>query len=243
MTLLKDQAVQTALTGDWNAAISLNLELLKENPDDIEALNRLAFAYNVIGKTKEAKTTYQKVLEIDRQNIIALKNIKRLSNAKNTPHEANYSPLLGTTGNTAFLEESGKTKVVDLINIAESKITAQLIAGERIQLRVKRSKIFILDMKQQYVGMLPDNIGKRLIRFIDSGNEYEAYIKSTEGNHRISIFIKETKRATSLRNVPSFILSDKGHNEFEKNISTFNKQQNKAVENKLQDDIDEDESE
>lgn len=242
MTLLKDQAIQTALTGDWNAAIILNLELLKENPNDIEALNRLAFAYNVIGKTKEAKTTYQKVLEIDRQNVIALKNIKRLSHAKNTPHEANYSPLLGTTGNTAFLEESGKTKIVDLINIAESKTTEQLIAGERVQLRIKRSKIFILDMKQQYVGMLPDNIGKRLIRFIDSGNEYEAYIKSIEGNQKISIFMKETKRVTALRNVPSFILSDKGHNELEKNISTFNKQ-HKAMANKLQDDADDDYSE
>ena len=68
MIPLKSQAIQTALTGDWQTAIILNLQLLEENPEDIETLNRLAFAYTILGKVKEAKQTYQKVLHLDTQN-------------------------------------------------------------------------------------------------------------------------------------------------------------------------------
>jgi hypothetical protein len=50
MVPLKIQAVQTALQGDWKAAIVLNEMLLEENPDDIDALNRLAFAKASVGE-------------------------------------------------------------------------------------------------------------------------------------------------------------------------------------------------
>lgn len=234
MTPLKDQAIQTALNGDWEQAIVLNLELLKENSQDIEALNRLAFAYNILGKTKEAKQTYQKVLTLDKQNLIAMKNLKRLG-VLSSPSNG-HMPTLKSHGVTTFLEESGKTKVVDLVNIAESKVIMHLIAGEVVQLRIKRSKIFILDAKNQYIGMLPDNIGTRLIRFMSTGNQYEAYIKSIEGNHKASIFIRETKRATSLRNVPSFLTTEKPQHEFEKALSQAGKKQKEIAERVYEDD-------
>ena len=78
MTSLKLQAIQTALTGDWKNAISLNKKLLDENPHDIDTLNRLALAYAISGKPREAKVAYQKVLDIDPLNPIALKNAKKL---------------------------------------------------------------------------------------------------------------------------------------------------------------------
>ncbi len=83
MTVLKSQAIQTALTGNWDQAISLNQELLKNNPTDIDALNRLAFAYSITGKTKEARNLYHKVLEIDTLNSIALRGLKRLAGTSN----------------------------------------------------------------------------------------------------------------------------------------------------------------
>ncbi|MBI3366867.1 hypothetical protein HY041_04550, partial [Candidatus Roizmanbacteria bacterium] len=44
MTPSKNQAIQTALLGDWQNATVINKALLNSNPNDIEALNRLAFA-------------------------------------------------------------------------------------------------------------------------------------------------------------------------------------------------------
>lgn len=226
MTPLKTQAIHTALTGDWKAAVSINQELLKENPDDVETLNRLAFAFTILGKNKHAKDTYLRVLELDTKNPIALKNLRRLSNGKTKtnklsrqlrkkqdseaqPLEIAYAASYSFEYSTnMFLEETGKTKVIELINVAEPKIIAQLRTGEFLTLQIKRLKIFVLDRKKQYIGMLPDNIARRLIKFLKGGNSYEAYVKSAE-NHKVSIFARETKRATRFKNQPSFIAIEK----------------------------------
>lgn len=228
MSALKFQAIQTALTGNWENAITLNLEVLKETPGDIDTLNRLAFAMSVIGKIKEAKSTYQKVLRIDKKNPIALKNLKRLvdlpvnkilsrqkakggkksKNSKNK--DSNFDSVEGIgLVNNLFLEESGKTKIVDLIHLASPRIVSFLLTGELLILRVKRLKVFVLDRKDQYIGVLPDNIAKRLIEFISGGNSYCAFVKSSHNNH-VSVFIKETKRATRFKNQPSFSFSERG---------------------------------
>lgn len=198
---LKDKAIQTALKGNWQEAVSANKELLEENPKDIDALNRLALAYTIVGKIKSAKMTYQKVLDIDALNPIALRNLKNLKSSKK-PSKIDASIM--TTLNNQFIEETGKTKVVDLINIAPFSIIQTLRTGERVGLSIKRLKIFVLKNEKQYIGVLPDDIGKRLIKFIKSGNKYEAYIKSIN-THKVIIFIKETKRATRLKNQPSFL--------------------------------------
>lgn len=207
MTANKTQAIQTALTGDWAQAILINLELLKENPNDIETLNRLALAFTVIGKIKDAKSTYQKVLLLDNQNPIALKNVKRLSGLK-MKDSTTPPPLLSQNIASMFLEENGKTKIVELVNIAEPKIICHLMTGEALDLHVKRLKIFVLDGKTHYIGMLPDDIGKRLIKFINGGNTYEAAVKAVV-NHRVIVFVREMKRVAKFKNQPSFLSIDK----------------------------------
>lgn len=198
---LKDKAIQTALKGNWQEAISANKELLEENPKDIDALNRLALAYTIVGKIKSAKMTYQKVLDFDALNPIALRNLKNLKNSKNPSKTDSY---IMTILNNQFIEETGKTKVVDLINIAPASVIQTLRTGEKVDLSIKRLKIFVLKNEKQYLGVLPDDIGKRLIKFIKAGNKYEAYIKSINP-HKVIIFIKELKRATRLKNQPSFL--------------------------------------
>ena len=205
MSLTKTQAIQTALKGDWQKAVELNSEILHQSPEDIDALNRLAFAFASLGNVKQAKSAYQRVLALDVQNPIALKNLKRLTgldSKKMTP------PLSFIPMNNIFIEEPGKTKMVDLINVADQKVVSKLRCGEILILQVKRMKIFVLDQDKMYIGMLPDDLSKRLIKFINGGNLYEAFVK-TVNNHRASIFMKETKRANRFRNQPSFATSDK----------------------------------
>lgn len=201
--LQKQQAIQATLEGNWDLAITINEDLLKGDPSDIETLNRLAFAYTIVGKTTHAKKTYKKVLELDIFNPIALKNLKRLGN--NADSDTNGAPQLVTN---MFLEENGKTKIVSLINIAPSKVIQSLQTGQALQFCIKRSKIFVLDKKEQYLGMLPDDIGKRLIKFLDGGNEYEVYVKSLEP-HSISVFIREKKRSSKFKNQPTFVTGEK----------------------------------
>ena len=203
MTPLKDKAIKAMLLGNWQNATSLNKILLKEDPNDIDALNRLAYAQTILGKIKDAKSTYRKVLKLDTLNQIAMRNIKRLSEGgfKKTLKNgvSNFRHL-----NHAFLEETGKTKIISLVNLAQPKVIAMLAAGESLVICIKRSKIFIQDQNKQYVGVLPDDIGKRLIKLIKGGNLYDAYVKSAN-THNVTIFIKEEKRASRYKDYPSFL--------------------------------------
>ncbi len=203
MTLSKFQAIQTALTGDWDTAIHLNIELLKETPDDIETLNRLAFAYGIVGNHDMAKKTYEKVLEVDIQNPIALRGLKRLTTTQSDCNKE-YSSHASQKFTNMFLEESGKTKIINLANVAGPKILSALRTGEQLVLSVKRSKVFVLDWQKQYVGMIPDNIGNRLIKFLTGGNCYEAYVKCIAVN-KVTIFVKETKRVNKFKDQASFL--------------------------------------
>lgn len=200
---LKNQAIQTALSGNWENAIALNKSLVHENPEDIDALNRLALAFTITGKIKEAKTTYNKVLKIDSLNSIALRNLKRLKEQKNSTENGNSKILI----NNKFLEVPGKTKVVELVNIAQPKIVEYLRTGQSVEISVKRLKIFISEGRQ-YIGVLPDDIARRLIKFIKNGCEYESYIKSANA-HKVTVFIKEVKKTSRFKDQPSFTtLSD-----------------------------------
>ncbi len=195
---LKNQAIQTALEGNWQEAITINKSLVHENPEDIEALNRLALAYTIMGKLREAKSTYQKVLILDPLNPIALRNLKRLKDKG-----LNLTGgKLNSSINNKFLEEPGKTKVVELVNIAQPKIVEALRTGQSLELSMKRLKIFALE-EQQYIGVLPDDIAKRLIKFIKNGCKYEAYVKSAN-QHKVTIFIKEIKKTSRYKDQPSF---------------------------------------
>lgn len=207
MLSLKSQAIQTALIGDWSNAIILNKQILKESPDDINTLNRLGFAMLSVGDIKGAKGVYEKVLSLDMKNPIAIRNLKRLNAGNNLKTNI---PL-----NNLFIEETGKTKIIELINTAGKKVISHLRSGEKVLVRIKRSKIFALDAEERFIGMLPDDIGKRLIEFMNGGNEYDAYIWTVDDN-KLCIFIREVKRMKRYSNQPSFITNDKPKLSFDK---------------------------
>ncbi|MDP2649529.1 MAG: tetratricopeptide repeat protein [bacterium] len=201
MTLPKDKAIQAMLLGDWKSAASLNKTLIKEDPEDIDALNRLAYVFTILGKIQDAKSTYRKVLKIDILNQIAMRNIKKLTEMKPRQIARSLSSIKGV--NSTFLEETGKTKIISLVNTAQPKIIALLTTGQPVVITIKRSKIFVQDQNNQYLGVLPDDIGRKLIRLIKGGNMYTACIKSAT-EHNVCVFVKETKRVSKYKNQPSF---------------------------------------
>lgn len=201
MVSIKSQAIQTALVGDWPTAITLNQQILQEDPKDIDTLNRLAFAFLSSGNPKDAKDVYEKVLMLDMKNPIAIRNLKRLNDV-NVKRPS-------ITINNLFIEEPGKTKVIELNNIAEKKVISHLRSGEKLDIKIKRMKIFAYDLEDQFVGMLPDDLCQRLINFMEGGNEYEAYVRTVAvDSNKVSVFIREVKRVKKYSNQPSFVSSN-----------------------------------
>lgn len=206
MSDLSQRAIDAALKQNWEDAISINKEIIESDPQNVEALNRLGFALIEHGDFKEAKETYEKVLEFNKFNQIALKNLKRISFAKEARAKAKgqANGVQAKRFSGLFLEETGKTKVINLINLAEAQILLTLHATDEVKLIPRRRGVTVTTVNDEYVGQLPDDVARRLFMLMQGGNQYEAYIKSVDRKD-ISVFVRETFRSPALRNEASFL--------------------------------------
>ena len=177
-------AISLALSGKWEEAIKVNREIIRENPEDTDALNRLARACAEIGKKDEACEFTKKVLKIDPVNPIALKCIEKWKNGRGSSiHSQNVFST------ETFLEEPGKTKLVSLLNLGEGKVFANLDPGEEVKLFCHAHKVSINTLDGKYIGRLPDDLAARLRNLIKSGNKYQVLMKSVDPKE-IKVFIR-----------------------------------------------------
>jgi len=195
---LAQKAIEYALDGNWKEAVNINLQIIKKNPENTDALNRLARAYSELGKFSLAKKYSKKVLAIDPTNSIARKCLDKWSRLK-SGEVYKSSP----TTPDIFLEEPGKTKVISLIHLGDPKILAKLDSGDEVKLSTHSHKVSVITIDGKYIGRLPDDISARIKRFVSLGNEYQVFIKSIEKNEA-KVFIKEVKRSKKCKNSPSF---------------------------------------
>lgn len=201
-------AINAALSSNWQQAIDLNLDILKEDPKSVAAQNRLGRAYFEVGKLQESKESFDKSLESDPYNQIAAKFIKRIETCKKK--NPNAQANLGVNRNRPqvnsdlFIEEPGKTKLIALLKVAEPQKLSFLSPGTLVNLNIKNKIIVIQDVDGEYLGVLPDDLSRHLVRLIHGGNKYQAIIKTVKTNS-LSILIRETYRSARFKNQPSFL--------------------------------------
>lgn len=207
---LHQQAIDAALDTRWEEALKINKQILKLDPENIDALNRQARAYMEIGNPNVAKKYYSKVLKFDPYNPIALKNLKIMKSCKPKRNVALFNgqglASYGTSRLSAslFLQEPGKTKIVNLLKVAEPQKLSHAFCGMKVTMVIKNRKITIVDLDGNYLGVLPDDISHHLMRLFKGGNKYELFITSVRVNS-LSIIIKETFRSKRFKNQPSFL--------------------------------------
>lgn len=206
---LAQKSITLALEGNWKEAIKVNKEILTDNPADCETLNRLAKAYFENGNLAKAKTMCQKVIKIDPINTIALKNLAKWKSIKDKcPSEIKSSKT------ASFIEESGKTKLVPLLNLGDAKVIGNLNACDEVRLAAHTHRVSITTPDGKYIGRLPDDLAQRLRRLILLGNLYEVFIKSIDLKE-VRVFIREVQKSKKTENTPSFPMtsSERGDNE------------------------------
>ena len=198
-----ETAIAAALAQDWKEAIRINLAILKNETDDIESLCRLAFAYLKTGQLLAAKRTYLKVLGLDKYNQIATKNLKKMTTLKkkDMANEASgfMSPMI-------FLEEPGKTKIVECVHVAPSHVLSTLSAGQEVMLKPKNHCIVVRTSSQTYVAALPDDMSFKLHKMIAAGNTYQAIVKGVD-KKSVKIMLRELSRGKKFAKQPSFTSS------------------------------------
>jgi tetratricopeptide (TPR) repeat protein len=192
---LQLQAVTAAKNSDWKKAVIFNEEILETNSENLGALNRLGLAYVQIGKKAKAKKTFKQALEIDSSNKIAKKNLEKIKNKQtNTP---NFSK-------EHFIEEPGKTTIVELHRLAGKTVLINLTSGSECQLKIKNRYIAV-EANKKYLGTLPEDLSFRLTKLINRGNEYDCFIHSISVKScQVHIYIKEVLRSKKNINILSF---------------------------------------
>lgn len=193
-------AIQAALAQDWKEAVRINTALLKDTKNNISLLNRLGFAYMQSGQLTQAKKTFLKVTKLDPYNQIAAKNLKKLGLVRQKDlikhTKSAMTPL-------SFLEEPGKTKIVECVNTAPLAALSTVSPGEEVELKAKNHVVEARSTRNVYLGALPDDVSFRLIKFLAVGNTYQALVKSV-GKNSLILFLRELTRGKRFANQPSF---------------------------------------
>ncbi|MEK7119341.1 MAG: tetratricopeptide repeat protein, partial [Patescibacteria group bacterium] len=143
-----DDAIHAALLQHWKEAIRINTALIALDKTDIDALCRLAFAYMKTGQIASSKKTYQKALHLDAYHQIALKNLKKLGSL--SKKDLIKTAALHATSPLMFLEEPGKTKIVECVHSAPSQILSRLASGQEVFLKAKNHVVEVRDEQDRY---------------------------------------------------------------------------------------------
>jgi len=181
-------AIALAMEGRWREAVAANKEIIESFPNDVDAYNRLGKAYMELGEYSLAKEAYAKAIELDSYNIIAQKNLRRLSylgEAAATPEadSAKAKP-------EHFIEETGKAGVVSLYRLAPREVLAKIVAGDRVYLKVNETSLAVENSRGQYLGLVEPRHAQRLIKLMEGGNRYAGAIVSS-AEDRVNVIIRE----------------------------------------------------
>jgi tetratricopeptide (TPR) repeat protein len=203
MHQLQDKAIKSALSGDWEAAVEYNLEILADSPQNITALNRLGRAYTELGQKEAAKDAYEQVLKIDKYDQIASKNLKLL------PHQKNNMASV-ELADEDFIELPGITKSTGLIKVASRDILLSLVCKQKLTLTPRTRLIAVCTDDKTCIGCLPDDLSLKLQGLIKAGYTYTACLKGASDN-TATIFIREQKRPKRTSASPTFSRSNSIH--------------------------------
>lgn len=195
------EAITFAMEGRWDEAIAANESIIEAAPNDINALNRLGKALTEKGRYNEAIEAYNRTLGIDAKNIIARKNLRRLSLLKEkqpAPSEDRPKAIPRT-----FIEETGKAGVARLDQPAPREILVKMSAGDIVQLKLKKQRLIVENEDGEYLGQVETRISTRLSKLMKGGNKYSAAIAGISDS-AVKIIITETYQHPKQLGRPSF---------------------------------------
>ncbi|MDE0823020.1 MAG: tetratricopeptide repeat protein [Dehalococcoidia bacterium] len=209
---LSHEAVNLAVTGEWERATEVNKAILELFPTDVEAMNRLVKALIEMGSYVDAQAALNQVCEVAPYNSIAKKNRVRLDRLTANPELANPESskqarkTVGasqTLPSQTFIQESGKSATTVIRNSNGKRTTAHLAPSDPVALSREKNTVMVKTLDGQQLGQLEPKMGNRLARLMDGGNKYSAVVVSVSDDG-VSIMIRETFKHSSLQNMGSF---------------------------------------
>jgi tetratricopeptide (TPR) repeat protein len=206
-----DEAVQLAIGGKWEEAVELNRFIIEKFGADEESHNRLGKALTELGQLDEAKSSYESALQLNPLNPIARKNAAKLETLLQTKDSVRGG--LAKVDLNLFVEEMGKTVVTSLEDVGDADICSKVVAGDLAELRVEGDGITAETVRGVRLGSVEPKLARRLIKFMQTGNRYQAGITSCEDSS-VRLIIRETYQDPRNAGKPSFPMRRKREVEF-----------------------------
>ncbi len=205
-----DEAVRLAIDARWDEAVELNEYIIKSFGSDEGAQNRLGKALTELGRLEDAKAAYDVSLAINPMNPVARKNTSKLESLINAKDILKGGPV--KVDLSLFVEEMGKTTTTTLRAAADG-ICSRVAAGDVAEVRVDGDGIEVDTARGVRVGSLEPKLARRLIKFIQGGNRYQAGITSCEGS-TVKVIVREVHQDSKFLGKPSFPIVRKRETEF-----------------------------
>lgn len=182
------EAIDLAMQGRWREAVEVNQRIIEDFPRDVEAYNRLGRACMELGDYSQAREAYSRTVELDSFNAIANKNLQRLSYLKEA--EASTEGDTDTVEPRHFIQEIGKSGVVNLYGEVPKEVLARTVAGDKVYFRIEGTNLIAENSRGEYLGQVELKHAQRLIKLMEGGNRYTAAVVSITGDI-ITIIIRE----------------------------------------------------
>ena len=207
LTYLRDmaeKAIALALRNKWTEAAEINRSLLEQTSDDIDALNRLAKALLELAQMDDARETLKRVIALAPSNVIAQRNVERLTRAE-ADENVQINPTISKTAFSLdiFMEEATKSTTTSLVDTGDSSAFQRLTGGEQVELVQDGAKLLVESRRGDHLGRIPPILAGRLTSLMDGGNRYAAAALHF-ADEEVRVIIREIYQEPSQSEIPSF---------------------------------------
>jgi tetratricopeptide (TPR) repeat protein len=208
-SLFVDEAIALALESRWPEALSVNQALVERHGADEDTLNRIGKALMELGQREEALASYSTSLQMNPLNLIAQKNVRKLTAMLESKSTAAGSAAAIDV--ELFTEEPGKSAIT-VLSAPSKNATVSIAPGDVVELYREGSTLRAQTSRGVSLGEVDTKIARRLVPLMETGNRYSAAVARLE-DERVEIILRETYQAAENARKSSFPLAKGGRRE------------------------------
>ncbi|NBO17388.1 MAG: tetratricopeptide repeat protein [Proteobacteria bacterium] len=164
---LQKLSIKAALNKNWKEAIELNLQILSQDENNLDARLRLGVAYLQLEDFKNAKKYYSQVLEMDPINKIALEKMKFVKEKKIQEFVVPDTERL--------LKEPGNSIELTLEILTKGITSEKFKFGDNLILKVKDKTVSIHrdGERQSLINYLSEAVSKAILKSISKKGDLD----------------------------------------------------------------------
>lgn len=202
-SLYVEEAIQAALESRWPDALATNQALLERHGPDEDTYNRMGKALTELGRLDEALEAYSSALRLNPLNLIAQKNVRKLSAM--LEQKAQIAAGGRAIDVELFTEEPGKSALT-ILRQPEKKVAVVVAPGDVVELLPENGQLRAETARGVALGEVEPKIARRLLPLIETGNRYTAAVARVN-DQAIEIIIREVFQSRENARKASFPLA------------------------------------